>query len=526
MKIDIEKVIKLIMEKSEKTKKEILEEINEQMDKMGGFLSEEGAIMMIAQEHGIKFEKEDDKYEKRLLINELVPGMNSISVVGRIVALFPIKEFTRKDGSVGKVGSIMLQDRTGQIRLTLWDKQVEFFEYPEAEIGRLIEVTSANIKAGWKGGIDMSIGKKGQIKPNPDVDPNDYPEVKKEILKISQIKPNMNNVSTIGKVINDPTIKNITTKDGRETSLLEVYIADETGKIKIPIWENNIESVKNVKKGDVVLIENAYSKEGFNNTIDLNVGFSTNLKINPENQRSTSLKQLNLDDSLSVISKRQSVSLKIKDLTPQTRGVNTKFKCLEIGEIREVGSGLKVCEALVGDETGVIGFTVWNENIDSLIKGETYELENGYVNVFQNKMKLNQGKFGALKKSKEKITKINKTNRMSEKRFEMSSKGSRKRIHELNKDDFAEVRASILDIPIRKPFYEACPKCNKKVVFENSEYFCPKCNKIVIPVERVFFSILIDDGTGNLRVNIGEGVGERILGMSLDEMKAISEEEL
>ena len=74
MKVDIDKVIKLIMEKSGKTKKEIKDEIQDQMEKMGGFLSEEGAAMMIAQDHGIKFEKEENKLEKRLLINELIIG--------------------------------------------------------------------------------------------------------------------------------------------------------------------------------------------------------------------------------------------------------------------------------------------------------------------------------------------------------------------------------------------------------------------------------------------------------------------
>ena len=526
MKVDIEKVIKLIMEKSGKSKKEIEDEIHDQMEKMGGFLSEEGAAMMIAQDHGIKFEKEEEKYEKRLLINELVAGMNSISVVGRISALYPIREFTRKDGSVGKVGSVMLQDRTGLIRLTLWDQQTEFFEHEEAKIGNMVEITSVNVKTGWKQGLDMNIGNKGQIKFNPKVNEDDYPEIKGGSFKINEIEANLNNVSTVGVVVNDPVPKEITTKDGRKTSLTEIIIADETGQIKIPIWGEKNDLIKGIKNGDVFLIEEGYTKEGFNNIVDLNLGFNSKVALNPKGKKYTALKQKKLKLQSITASSQPIKTVKIDELTPNMTRINIKFKCLNVEPAREVGQGLIVSDALVGDETGIVSFTVWNENIDILKKGVTYSLENGYINVFQSKLTLNQGKFGNLQVSEENIDKINKINNISEKKFDVVKKDNRKKIHEVNNDDFVDIRASILDIPLRKPFYEACPKCNKKVKREQLEFKCPKCNEIVTPVDRVFYSILLDDGTGTLRVNIGGEIGEKLLNMNLAEMKNLLEDEL
>ncbi|NHI91548.1 MAG: DUF2240 family protein [Candidatus Lokiarchaeota archaeon] len=526
MKVDIEKVIKLIMDKSGKSKKEILEEIKDQMDKMGGFLSEEGAAMMIAQDHGIKFEKEEEKFEKRLLINELIAGMNSISVVGRISALYPIREFTRKDGGVGKVGSVLLEDRTGQIRLTLWDDQIEFFEHEDAKIGTLMEITSVNIKSGWKEGLDMNVGKKGQIKFNPDVNLDDYPEFEAEILKILDLEANKNNVSTVGKVVNDPVPKDITTKDGRQTQVTEIFIADETGQIKIPFWGEKNDLIKGIKNGDIILVEGGYTKEGFNNSVELNLGFNSKVVVNPKEKKYAALRQSELKFQSIGTSKTQSTPIKIDQLTPNFSGIKIKFKCIKIEETREVGKGLIVCDVLVGDETGVVNFSVWNDNIELLKKGETYNLVNGYVNMFQNKLSLNQGKSGVLEISQEKITKINMGNNISEKKFEVSNKKSRMKIHELRPDDIVEIRASILDIPLKKPFYEACPKCNKKVRRDKLEFICPKCNEVVIPVERIFYSVLLDDGTGNLRANVGGDVGEKLLDMTLEEMKSLLEEEL
>jgi len=526
MKVDIENMIQQIVEKSGKSKEQIQAEIQEEIENMGGFLSEEGAVLLIAKEYEIRFEKEEDNYEKRLFINELVPGMNSISVVGRIAAIFPINEFKRKDGSPGKVGNILLKDRTGQIRLALWDKHTEFIEDKHAEIGKLIEITSANVKTGYKGETDMNIGKKGQIKFDPEVNLDDYPEIKSGFLKIGKIETDLNNVSVIGKVVNEPSIRNITTKDGREIKLLEVVIGDKTGQIKIPFWGDKINLVKNIKKDAILQIEGAYSKEGFNNSIDLNIGFSSKLKLNPKTKKATALKSAKIKKVSQLTSGGSVGPKKIGSLTPNSNRFSVTFKCIEIEPPRQVKDGLTVANVLVGDETGVINLNVWNEKIDLMKKGESYVLKNAYVNTFQNKMKLNQSKSGILEISKTKIQKINKANNVSEKDFEASSNLSRKRINELKPNDFVEIRGSILSIPSKKPFYEACPKCNKKVSQKQMKYFCEKCNEEVVPTERIFYSIVVDDGFDNIKMNMGGKIGEKLLGMDIEGMKSILEEEL
>ena len=53
-----------------------------------------------------------------------------------------------------------------------------------------------------------------------------------------------------------------------------------------------------------------------------------------------------------------------------------------------------------------------------------------------------------------------------------------------------------------------------------------KCNEIVKPVDRIFYSVLLDDGTGNMRANVGGEVGEKLLNMSLSEMKNLLDEEM
>ena len=113
--------------------------------------------------------------------------------------------------------------------------------------------------------------------------------------------------------------------------------------------------------------------------------------------------------------------VKIRELNLDSRNYDVRVKVLEIGTERIVvtrrdGAEHRVAEALVGDETGVIKMTLWDENIDTLrdLEGSTVVIKNGYVNVFRNSLRLNIGRYGSVEKSAEDIEEVNRDNNLSE----------------------------------------------------------------------------------------------------------------
>ena len=83
--------------------------------------------------------------------------------------------------------------------------------------------------------------------------------------------------------------------------------------------------------------------------------------------------------------------LQVKDLRPGIRNVNITLKVLEVREEKTVfsrtdNSEHRVADALVGDETGVVYMTLWDDDIDLMrgLEGSTITLRNGYVTVFRN----------------------------------------------------------------------------------------------------------------------------------------------
>lgn len=83
------------------------------------------------------------------------------------------------------------------------------------------------------------------------------------------------------------------------------------------------------------------------------------------------------------------------------RNVTVEGKVMEKSEAREVLSRFKdetykVASAMIGDETGTIKMTLWNEQIDKVNVDNLVKVENGYVSSFRGEIQLNVGKFGKL----------------------------------------------------------------------------------------------------------------------------------
>ncbi len=121
---------------------------------------------------------------------------------------------------------------------------------------------------------------------------------------------------------------------------------------------------------------------------------------------------------------RTPVEAKVGELTPQSRAVNVTAKVVSKSEVRDIpmgrdGSAHKVCDALVGDETGVVYLTLWDDNIEKVNESDTVRVENGYVTLFKGNIRLNIGKYGKLEPAKEPLTvEVNTENNVSSKTYE------------------------------------------------------------------------------------------------------------
>ena len=130
---------------------------------------------------------------------------------------------------------------------------------------------------------------------------------------------------------------------------------------------------------------------------------------------------------------RQPVDVKVGELTPNSRAVNVTAKVVSKSEIRNIATGRdgaphRVCDALVGDETGCVYLTLWDDNIEKIKEGDTIKIGNGYVTLFRGNMRLNVGRYGNLEVAKEALAgEVNTENNLSSKVYEQERRPFRGR---------------------------------------------------------------------------------------------------
>ena len=116
-------------------------------------------------------------------------------------------------------------------------------------------------------------------------------------------------------------------------------------------------------------------------------------------------------------------SVKVETLTPNSRQINTTVKVASKSPVRETvsrrdGSTHKVTDVLVGDETGSVYMTLWDDNIENVKEDDVIDIKNGYIGLFKGSMRLNLGRYGSYSASSSTIESINAENNLSDKQYE------------------------------------------------------------------------------------------------------------
>ncbi len=137
-----QQLIELISSSSGTSIEEIERKIEAKQAKLSGLISKEGAAQVIAAELGVNFDKQMMK------VSQIVPGMKKINIVGKIINLFPVREYN-KNGRSGRVVSFVLADDTSNIRTVMWDENhIDLVVKGQVIEGGVVEITNATIRNG------------------------------------------------------------------------------------------------------------------------------------------------------------------------------------------------------------------------------------------------------------------------------------------------------------------------------------------------------------------------------------------
>ena len=338
------------------------------------------------EEDPLKFPAYEEEITK---IADIEPE-TKVNIIARIIRIPTIRSY-EKNGKEGKVASLELQDDSGQISYTLWNKNVELIKDLELEDGDTVKILQAQARqrpnrdgedeitlTHWDGRI---------IKGDYDV-----PEIVQEFTPIADLRE-QKDVSIMGIVSRLQDIKVFTRKtDNTEGKLRNFDVKDTTGDIRVTVWGDDTSLP--INKGDIVKIIGGDVRydEYTRSQYSMNTNFNTQITINPQN---LSIEEYDeLDELRNDLRPTPIGEVELMDEDGIEIDIVGRILSLENPREfeRDTGEKGQVRSAVFADESGKVRLSFWNEKADGDYGvGEAYRIENARTRLGMYNVDLNIG---------------------------------------------------------------------------------------------------------------------------------------
>ena len=215
-------------------------------------------------------------------IEQVTPDKKKANVRGIVTWVSPVSEFTRKDGTQGKVGRVRLKDETGEATLVFWNERVD--ELNTISEGDQLRLINTRVKTGLDGRVELHVGNSSQIQKMKDQITSPFSE-REAVRKIADLKTEGGPFILEATIASTPAVREVNTSQGENVLLATCDLKDETGKIGITMWRKHAELAKDLVVGTQIRIKNIYVKRGFSNLLELASRNSTTIEITSESQK-------------------------------------------------------------------------------------------------------------------------------------------------------------------------------------------------------------------------------------------------
>jgi len=312
---------------------EFRDAVESKVEQMGGLADEETAAMLIAHE------LEDGEVNG---VADIEPEMDEVKFIAKVTSIGDVRTFEREDDDEnpeGRVVNVDVADETGSVRLSLWDEQAEGAK-DQLEVGDVLRV-KGRPKDGYNG-IEVSADQV-EVDNDEDVDVQVQDEYRVEDLSLG-----ISDVNLTGEVLGTEDVRTFDRDDGSEGRVSNVVLGDETGRVRVTLWDEQAETATELSQGEVVEVVDGYVRER-DGSLELHVGergavepVDADVAFVPD---TTTIDALELDD--------------VADIAGVIRSADPK-RTFD----RDDGSEGQVRNVRVQDDTGDIRVALWGDKAD------------------------------------------------------------------------------------------------------------------------------------------------------------------
>jgi len=240
-------------------KNEVLKLVN-----VSAKLSRRGDVELhVGNYSGVEICPNDVDYSKYPIIKELVDigsinlTKKSVNIEGIVTQKFPVKEFTRRDETIGKVGTLIVRDATGITKVTLWDDNTQ--KIKDIGVKDVVSITRLTPKISTldSESIELHATLKTNVKKI-----DKAIEIESEMVEsIEALRSKKDLVSFKGVVASIDPLREVSLKNGESASVLNFTLSDETAVIVASAWGEKAKNLaETLSVGQILLFKNVLIK--------------------------------------------------------------------------------------------------------------------------------------------------------------------------------------------------------------------------------------------------------------------------
>ena len=224
---------KLLEQKPDLSRAQIEEMIQKKKEKIGaGYLTDQGALFLIASDLGVSL---NEPLKVEMGLKDLYVGAKEITLATRVMNVYPVKQFARKDGSQFLLRTMTVYDGDSRAQVKLWDEKANLPGIENLKPGDLVKIIKAYVKSDMKGNPIINVGSGSNIEPNGTQ--SSIPSLDAITDDVSSVKENQQNLVVTGILDGNIRATEFTNFKGEPGKSVQLRLKGKDGTvIRVVLW--------------------------------------------------------------------------------------------------------------------------------------------------------------------------------------------------------------------------------------------------------------------------------------------------
>ncbi|MBW9221947.1 replication factor A [Methanothermococcus sp. SCGC AD-155-C09] len=339
----------------------------------------------------LKIIKKEECVEAPLVNISQLPDYEGdiVSIRGRVTHIFTPKTVKFNDRETA-LQEITLMDSSGSVRVSFWGRNIEMLG--DIKEGDLLHIMNCRVKSYLTPEGEKIIHLSTQYDSKVIKDESiKAPEYRENLIKIKDIKGEDagEDITLVGRVLQVYDINQFERKDGTIGKVRNIMLEDDTGRIRLVLWDNN--ALLDIKEGDIVKVVHGYVRDS-GEYIDLHVGRYGRVIINPEGvdlkTNRKFIKELTEGETAEIrgtvvdYRKQDLILYLCPNCGKRASLVDDKYLCDNCGEVNP--RELPIITLILDDGTGNIPCNLYGRLVERILNISREELKNANMEILEN----------------------------------------------------------------------------------------------------------------------------------------------